>query len=412
MAIYLDHSATTPMREEAAEAWLATSRAIGNSSSIHSHGQSARQALEEARETVARTLGVDAIEVLFVSGGTEAINLAIKGLYWSRNADGGRPVVVASRGEHHATLDTIEWLAEHEGAEAAWVRLSDDGSIDVDDLARVLRAHAGRVALVTVLAANNEVGTVESLEPIARLTTVAGVPLHIDAVAAYGHVRLDLGALRSSAGATGAMGPVALSVSAHKIGGPQGIGALALDRSTTIEPLLHGGGQQRRLRSGTQDVASAVAFARAAEVTVKEMAGEDARISSLRESLVRGVLDAVPDAVLNGVSLSADDEHGPVRLPGNAHFSFPGCQGDSILFLLDMAGISVSTGSACQAGVPEPSHVLLAMGRSEEVARSALRVTLGHTTTQDDVDAFLAAIPGVIRSARKAGLSERDVAVR
>jgi cysteine desulfurase len=412
MAIYLDHSATTPMRAEAAEAWLETSRTIGNSSSIHSHGQAARQALEEARETVARTLGVDAIEVLFVSGGTEAINLAIKGLYWSRNPDGARPVVVASRGEHHATLDAIEWLAEHEGAEPAWVRLSDDGSVDARDLARVLDTHAGRIALVTVLAANNEVGTVESLEPIARMTAVAGVPLHIDAVAAYGHVRLDLGALRSAAGAVGATGPVALSVSAHKIGGPQGIGALALDRSTTIEPLLHGGGQQRRLRSGTQDVASAVAFARAAEVTIEGMATEDTRVSALRDRLVAGVLDAVPDAVLNGAPPSTDVAEGSVRLPGNAHFSFPGCQGDSILFLLDMAGISVSTGSACQAGVPEPSHVLLAMGRSDDVARSALRVTLGHTTTGEDVTAFLEAIPGVIRSARKAGLSERDVAVR
>lgn len=410
MAIYLDHSATTPLREEAAAAWLETARSIGNSSSIHSHGQAARQALEEAREAIAGTLGVDGIEVLFVSGGTEAINLAIKGLFWSRNADGQRPVIVSSRGEHHATLDTIEWLAEHEGAEPVWVGLCDDGSVDADDLAAVLDEHSDRVALVTLLAANNEVGTVQPLEPIARLATDAGVPLHLDAVAAYGHVALDLSGLRSIVGATGAVGPVALSVSAHKVGGPQGIGALALHRSATVEPLLHGGGQQRRLRSGTQDVASAVAFARAATVVTERREPESARLAAMRDRLVRGVIDAVPDAIVNGAPI--EPSAGPDRLPGNAHFSFPGSQGDSVLFLLDMAGVSVSTGSACQAGVPEPSHVLLAMGRTEEVARSALRVTLGHTTTEEDVDVFLEAIPGAIRAARRAGLSERDVVVR
>jgi cysteine desulfurase len=410
MAIYLDHSATTPLRDEAASAWLETARDIGNSSSIHSHGQAARQALEEARETIAGTLGVDGIEVLFVSGGTEAINLAIKGLFWARNSDGDRPVIVTSRGEHHATLDAVEWLAEHEDAEPVWLGLLADGSVDAAELADVLARHAGRVALVTLLAANNEVGTVQPLEPIARAATAAGVPLHLDAVAAYGHVPLDLSGLRRDVGAIGAVGPVAVSVSAHKVGGPQGIGALALHRSATVEPLLHGGGQQRRLRSGTQDVASAVAFAAAASAATREQAEEGARLAGLRDRLVRGVLDEVPDATVNGAPLVGAG--GPTRLPGNAHFSFPGCQGDSVLFLLDMAGISVSTGSACQAGVPEPSHVLLAMGRSEEIARSALRVTLGHTTTAADVDAFLGAIPGAIRSARRAGLSERDVAVR
>jgi cysteine desulfurase len=240
------------------------------------------------------------------------------------------------------------------------------------------------------------------------------VPLHLDAVAAYGHVPLDLGALRRSVGARPGTGPVATSVSAHKIGGPQGIGALALHRSAVVEPLLHGGGQQRKLRSGTEDVASAVAFARAAEVVTSEREAEELRLARLRDRLVAGVVATVPDVVVNGA-----DPHAPVgpgepdgRLAGNAHFTFPGCQGDSILFLLDMAGISVSTGSACQAGVPEPSHVLLAMGRSEEDARSAIRVSLGHTTTDGDIDALLDALPGVIRSARKAGFSERDVAAR
>lgn len=407
MPIYLDHSATTPLRPEAAETWVRVASNVGNSSSIHGHGQAARRALEEAREAIAETLGVDGIEALVVSGGTEAINLAVKGLFWSRNADGSRPVVVAARGEHHATIDAIEWLVEHEGAEAAWVDLLDDGAIDLAHLDRVLAAHAGRIALASVIVANNEVGTIQPVEAIASRAVTAEVPLHLDAVAAYGHIPLDLHALRESAGAAGPIGPVAMSVSAHKVGGPQGIGVLALHRSATVEPLHHGGGQQRRLRSGTQDVASAAAFATAARLAIAEMPTEEQRVRVLRDRLVEGVVDAVPDVVVNGAPPSGGE-----RLAGNAHFAFAGCQGDSILFLLDMAGISVSTGSACQAGVPEPSHVLLAMGRSEDVARSALRVTLGRTTTEADVDAFLAAIPGVIASARKAGLSERDVLAR
>lgn len=405
MPVYLDHSATSPLRPEAATAWVEAASSIGNSSSIHSHGQAARRTLEEARETVAATLGVDGIEVVFVSGGTEAINLAIKGLYWSRNAGGDRPVVVVARGEHHATIDAVEWLVAHEGAEAAWVDLLGDGSVDLEHLDRVLADHAGRVALVTVIVANNEVGTIQPLAELAARAVAASVPLHLDAVAAYGHVPLDLGALRASAGATGPVGPVAVSVSAHKIGGPQGIGALALHRSATVEPLQHGGGQQRRLRSGTEDVASAAAFARAAELAIAESPGEGLRLRALRDRLVDGVLATVPSVTVNGAALE-----GAGRLPGNAHFAFEGCQGDSILFVLDMAGISVSTGSACQAGVPEPSHVLLAMGRSETEARSALRVTLGRTSSDEDVDAFLAAIPAAIATARKAGLSERDVA--
>ncbi|RUQ97555.1 cysteine desulfurase family protein [Labedella endophytica] len=407
MAVYLDHSATTPLRPEAAASWIETASSIGNSSSIHSHGQAARRTLEEAREDIAATLGVDGIEALFVSGGTEAINLAVKGLYWSRNDDADRPVVVVARGEHHATIDAIDWLVAHEGAEAAWVDLLDDGSIDTVHLERVLRENADRTALVTAIIANNEVGTVNPVDRIARLAVDARVPLHLDAVAAYGHVPLDLRALREASGASGAIGPVAFSVSAHKIGGPQGIGVLALHRTATVEPLQHGGGQQRRLRSGTQDVASAAAFATAARLAASEMDPEQERLKRLRDRLVAGVLAQVPDVVLNGPPLAGDR-----RLASNAHFAFSGCQGDSILFLLDMAGISVSTGSACQAGVPEPSHVLLAMGRSEDAARSALRVTLGRTTTETDVDAFLAAIPGVIVSARRAGLSERDVGAR
>jgi len=257
------------------------------------------------------------------------------------------------------------------------------------------------VALVTMLWANNEVGTIQPVEEVARLTARAGVPLHVDAIAAYGQLPIDVHGLRRATDAPRGAGLVALSVSAHKIGGPAGIGALVLDRSAVVEPLIHGGGQQRRLRSGTQDVAAAAGFA-AAATAVHDRLDEDARrMSALRDRLTAGALAAVPEARLSG-------DPGPGgRLPGNVHLSFPGCEGDSLLFLLDAAGVAVSTGSACQAGVPEPSHVLMAMGRSESDARGALRITLGHDSTEADVDAFLAALPAAYAQASKAGLAGR-----
>ena len=253
-----------------------------------------------------------------------------------------------------------------------------------------------------MLWANNEVGTIQPVADVARLTAQAGVPLHVDAIAAYGQLPVDLHALRAGSKAGAGTGLVAISVSAHKIGGPVGIGALVLDRSARLEPLLHGGGQQRRVRSGTQDVAAAVGFAVAASAVQARLADDAVRMSALRDRLIAGVAAAVPEARLSG------DPDPAGRLPGNAHFSFPGCEGDSLLFLLDAAGVAVSTGSACQAGVPEPSHVLMAMGRSEEEARGALRITLGHGSTDADVDAFLAALPGAVERAARAGLAARS----
>ncbi|ANJ26764.1 cysteine desulfurase family protein [Agromyces aureus] len=401
MAVYLDHAATTPMRPEAIDAMLDAMRLVGNPASIHSAGQQAKRVLEESRERIAATLGIDGIEVVFTGNGTEAVNLAIKGLWWSRQTDAARPRLIVPAGEHHATVDTVEWLAAHEGAVIDEVPLDDVGRLRLDVLEALLAEHAASVALVTMLWANNEVGTIQPVAEVARLTAAAGVPLHVDAVSAYGQVPIDVRGLRRETNAPRGAGLVALSVSAHKIGGPSGIGALVLDRSAALEPLIHGGGQQRKVRSGTQDVAAAAGFAAAAEIVHAHLDDDATRIAALRDRLIAGALAAVP-----GVHLSGDPT-ADGRLPGNVHLSFDGCEGDSLLFLLDAAGVAVSTGSACQAGVPEPSHVLMAMGRSEADARGALRITLGHDSTDADVDAFLAALPAAHAQAAKAGLAAR-----
>ncbi len=381
MPVYLDHAATTPILPAALAAFTEALATVGNPSSIHSAGQRARMLLEDGRAAVAASLGADPVEVVFTSGGTESINLAVKGLFWARQRDRARPRIVVPAGEHHATVDTVDWLERHEGAVVDVVPLDAQGRVDLAALEARL-ASADDVALVTFLWANNEVGTVQPVARIVELAHAAGVPVHSDAVAAYGQVPVDFAA----------SGLDALSVSAHKIGGPVGVGALVLGRRATVEPLIHGGGQQRQVRSGTQDAPAAAAFGVAARTP-------HADVRHLRDRLVEGVRRAVPSAVLMG---DPDD-----RLPNNAHFTFPGCEGDSLLFLLDAAGVAVSTGSACQAGVPEASHVLLAMGLSEEDARGALRITLGHTSTDADVDAFLAALPAAVARAGAAGMASR-----
>ncbi len=381
MAVYLDHAATTPMLPASKAAFIDALGLVGNPSSIHSTGQNAQRLLEEAREQVAASLGCDPIEVVFTSGGTESVNLAIKGLYWARSAGTARRRIIVPRGEHHATIDTVEWLEQHEGAILEWLPLDDVGRISLEALAAAL-ATFDDVALVTVLAANNEIGTLQPLAEIVELCAQHGVPVHSDAVAAFRHVPLDFAT----------SGLAALSVSAHKIGGPLGMGALVVSRTTTVEPLIHGGGQQRKVRSGTQDAPAAIAFGVAARHPAPSL-------RALRDELISRVRAAVPSAILRGDPT--------VRLDNNAHFTFPGCEGDSLLFLLDAAGISVSTGSACQAGIPEASHVLLGMGLTEAEARGALRFTLGHTSTQADVDALVAALPAAHDRALRAGLSNR-----
>ena len=395
MNAYLDHAATTPLRAEARVAWLEASEVVGNASSIHGAGQSARRLLEDARDRLAAALDCQPIEVVFTSGGTESINLALTGLLRARRAATGRNLLVVPEGEHHATLDTVRWLETSGEAEVRWVPIDADARIDRNAWRAALADE--RAAVATLLGANNEVGALQPVAEASAAASDANVPLHIDAVGTFGHVPLSFRGLRG--GADGGAGLVALSVSAHKIGGPVGVGALVVSRHVTLEALLHGGGQQRGLRAGTQDVPGAVAFSVAAELAVHELSAEAVRVAALRHELEAGLRAAIPDAVVSA--------HGVDRLPGHVHVVLPGAQGDSLLLLLDAAGVAVSTGSACQAGVPEPSHVLLSMGVAPDVAAGALRFTLGRTSSREDVDALLAALPAAYDRARRAGLSSR-----
>ncbi|WP_026414739.1 cysteine desulfurase family protein [Actinomadura oligospora] len=389
---YLDHAATTPMLPEAIAAMTAELAELGNPSSLHAAGRRARRVVEESREILAEAFGARPSEVVFTSGGTEADNLAVKGLYWARRAaDPARTRVLAGAVEHHAVLDTVQWLAGHEGAKVEWIPCDESGRIRPETLREMIGA-GDDVALVTVMWANNEVGTVQPVAELAAVAREHGVPFHTDAVQAAGHLPVDFAA----------SGAHALTLSGHKLGGPIGVGALLLGKpgkSGGVDPVpvLHGGGQERDVRSGTLDTPAIAGFAAAARIAAERRADEAARLTVLRDRLIAAVLDAVPDAVLNG---DPSD-----RLPGNAHFSFPGCEGDALLMLLDARGIACSTGSACSAGVAQPSHVLLAMGATPERARGSLRFTLGHTSTDADVDALAEALPPVVERARRAGLS-------
>ncbi|MFE3541508.1 cysteine desulfurase family protein [Nocardia sp. NPDC059177] len=386
--VYLDHAATTPMVPVAVEAMTAALGVVGNASSLHGSGRAARRSLEEARESIAADLGARPSEVIFTSGGTESDNLAVKGIFWGRRAaDARRTRIVTSAVEHHAVLDAVEWLEKHEGARVSWLPVDAEGVVSPQVLRAELAAHADEVALVSVMWANNEVGTVEPIAELAAVAAEFDIPMHSDAIQAVTQLPVDFGA----------SGLAALSVAGHKVGGPHGIGVLLLGRQVPCVPLVHGGGHERDLRSGTSDVAAAVGLAAALREGTAELSGRTEQLRVLRDRLIAGVRAAVPDAVLNGPAEQ--------RLPGNAHFTFPGCEGDSLLMLLDAAGIECSTGSACNAGVASPSHVLIAMGVEPWQARSSLRFSLGHTSTGDDIDALLTVLPQVIERARAAGLA-------
>jgi cysteine desulfurase len=391
MQHYLDHAATTPLRPEARQAWLDASEMVGNASSTHGAGQDARRLLEESRERAARVLDCDPIEVVFTSGGTESINLALQGLWQARPA--GTSAIVMPDAEHHATMDTVEALVGA-GAMLRAVPVFHTAAIDVGEFAAQLPG----AALATALVANNESGTINDAAALASATAQARVPLHLDAVSALGHLPLSFRALRGDA--PEAAGLVAMSVAGHKIGAPVGVGALVTARTARLSALLRGGAQQRGLRAGTQDVAGAAAFAVALELAESEREAESTRLAAMRDRLVDGILTRVPQAELLGDTAR--------RLPGNAHVLFPGAVGESLLFLLDMAGIAASTGSACQAGVAEPSHVVMAMGRSEQDARSVLRFSLGRTSTDADVDAVLASIAEAYARASGSGSAARS----
>ena len=380
--IYLDHAATTPMIPEAVEAMTRELTRVGNASSLHASGRSARRIVEESREVIAALAGAKPAEVIFTGGGTESDNLAIKGAFWS-GVESGRRRLVTSTVEHHAVLDSVGWLGRSDSAGVSYVPVDSAGRLDI---AALNSAVGSDTALVSIMWANNEVGTLQPVRQIAELSAERGAISHSDAVQAVGHIEVDFGASELDL----------LSFTAHKLGGPYGIGVLLARRELKLAPILHGGGQERDVRSGTLDVAATAGFAAALEVAIKNRVQEEDRIRQLRRELVSSVLATIPWAIRYGPRAEED------QLPGIASIGFPTCAADAILMLLDAAGIDCSTGAACSAGVSQPSHVLIAMGCSEAEARSVLRFSLGHSSTLADVQALVSALPEAVRRAKAA----------
>ncbi len=381
--VYLDHAATTPMLPVAIEAMTRHLGETGNPSSLHASGRRARRVVEEARETIAQALDCRPGDVVFTSGGTESDNLALKGTYWARrDADPRRVRVLASAIEHHAVLDPLMWLAEEEGAEVELLPVDEQGRLRVEVLRESIERDPGSVALVSVMWANNEVGTLQPIDEVVALAAPYGIPVHTDAIQAVGAVPVGFAA----------SGVDLMTLTGHKIGGPYGVGALIVRRELEVTAMMHGGGQERDIRSGTLDPPAIAGFAAAVEAAVKAQGEHAERMAGLRDRLLAEVQRVVPEAIANG--------HPTERLPGNAHLRFPGCAGDSLLMLLDARDIECSTGSACSAGVAQPSHVLMAMGMDEADALSSLRFSLGHTSTDADVDALVAAIGPCVERAR------------
>ena len=379
--IYLDHAATTPMVQPAIDALTTQILKTGNASSLHSTGRSVRKELEEAREAIAKAAGSSAIDVIFTGSGTEADNLAIKGLYWL-GAKAGKKTIITSTFEHHAVMDPIKWLKDHEGATVVEVAVDKSGVIDLTALKEAVNTHGAHCALISIMHANNEIGTIQ---PIAEVVKIAGdIPVHTDAVQSFGKVAFDFNALDLTAA----------TISAHKVGGPLGVAALILKKGVNIEPVLHGGGQERDIRSGTFNAPGIIAFAAAASNAIANMQARDQKIRALRELLVKKVLTEVPDAWVNG--------GGEKSLPGIANITFPGTDSEGLLLLLDMEGIACSTGSACSAGVHRPSHVLMALGLTEDETTSSLRFSVGDSNTESDIEKLSSVIASVVAKSRSA----------
>jgi cysteine desulfurase len=387
MGIYLDHAATTAIYPLVVERMAEDLLKLGNPSSIHTAGQTARGMLEGAREDLARVVGCDRQEVIFTSGGTEADNLAIKGLYWaSINENPDRNIIVSAYTEHHAVIDPIEWLEQYQGAKVHWLNVDERGVVDLDELAIFLDDHRGQVALISLMWSNNETGVLTDLRRVSDLAKIHSIPVHTDAVAAFGHTDVNF-----------FPGLTAMSLSAHKVGGPVGVGALIVSRDAKLSSVQQGGGQERDLRGGTMNAAGARAFASAARLSNSKLATDGWARHELLSHLTTGITSAVPSARFSRGSAPG--------VPDLAHFTFPGCSGDSMLYLFDQHDIAVSTGSACTAGVARASHVLIAMGRSEEEATGTLRISLGRDTTKTEIDQFLKVLPEVHAAALKAGLT-------
>ena len=375
-SIYVDHAATTPLSPAAFKAITDQLQELGNPSSLHTHGRATRKSLEDARESIAREVGALPSEVIFTASGTEANNIALKGLWWSGKAK-GKSVVVISAIEHHAILDPAHWLETHEGAEVVVVPVDVHGVIELEFLRNLVATRGDQIAVISIMHSNNETGV---LQPIEEVVSIAGsIPVHTDAVQSFKKVPLSYKDL----------GVTALTLSAHKVGGPLGIGALILRRAYEIPALLHGGGQEREIRSGTLNAPSIVAFCAAATESYPAAA-----VTTLRDNFIKALSAAIPDAYINGGTSE--------RLPGIVNVTFPGTQSDTLLLLLDNAHVSASTGSACSAGVHEASHVLLAMGHTETTAQSSLRFSFGAASTQADVEFVMSVLPDVIARGRAA----------
>jgi cysteine desulfurase len=375
-SIYVDHAATTPLSPAAFKAITDQLQELGNPSSLHTHGRATRKSLEDARESIAREVGALPSEVIFTASGTEANNIALKGLWWSGKAK-GKSVVVISAIEHHAILDPAHWLETHEGAEVVLVPVDVHGVIELEFLRNLVATRGDQIAVISIMHSNNETGV---LQPIQEVVSIAGnIPVHTDAVQSFKKVPLSYKDL----------GVTALTLSAHKVGGPLGIGALILRRAYEIPALLHGGGQEREIRSGTLNAPSIVAFCAAATESYPAAA-----VTTLRDNFIKALSAAIPDAYINGGTSQ--------RLPGIVNVTFPGTQSDTLLLLLDNAHVSASTGSACSAGVHEASHVLLAMGHTETTAQSSLRFSFGAASTQADVEFVMSVLPDVIARGRAA----------
>jgi cysteine desulfurase len=378
---YLDHAASTPVLPEVKEAMLGALEAdFGNPSSVHAYGRRAREIVEDARERVAAAVGAAPAEIVFTGGGTEADNLALKGAAAKLRGNGNHLIVSAF--EHHAVLDAAGWLGK-QGYEVTKIPVTSEGRVDPEAVAAAVKPST---VLVSVMTVNNEIGSVQDPERIAGLVHAANPQalVHTDAVQALGNVPVDLHA----------WGVDLAAFSAHKAGGPKGVGALFVRSSVPVEPILHGGGHERGLRSGTLNVSGIAGFGVAAEVAAKEVYEKTDRLAPMRDRLLEGIRTAIPDVVVNG---GLDD-----RIAGNLNVCVPGTDGETLLLLLDQAGIAASSGSACASGALDPSHVLLAIGVPRDLAKGSLRFSLGRASTDADVDAVLEALPRIVTQARKA----------
>lgn len=378
---YLDHAATTPVLPEVREAMLgALETEFGNPSSVHSYGRRAREIVEDARDKVASAVGASPAEIVFTGSGTEADNLAIKGTAAKLKGNGNHVITTAF--EHHAVLDSIEWLGK-QGFEVTRVALPSSGVVDPSTVGTAVKS---QTILASIMAVNNEIGTIQDLTSITQVVKAANpnALVHTDAVQALGNIPVDVHA----------WGVDLAAFSAHKLGGPKGVGALFIRSSVPVEPTMHGGGHERGLRSGTLNVAGIAGFGIAAEIAAKEVYEKTERLSALRDRMYTGIREIVPDVVVNGALEN--------RVAGNINVCIPRAEGETLLLLLDQQGIAASSGSACQSGALDPSHVLLSIGVARDLANGSLRFSLGRASTDEDVDAVLAVLPGIVSKARGA----------